>query len=95
MAQKWYPVIDILTCIECGSCVSLCAHGVFDKEKAPTPVVVNPAGCVDHCHGCGNKCPVAAIAYVGEDTDWVAPVLREKGGQPQTKGAGCCCCCGK
>ena len=61
MAKKWYPVIDILTCMECGSCVNKCSHGVYDKEKAPVPVVVNPDGCVDHCHGCGNLCPQGAI----------------------------------
>lgn len=22
---------------------------------------------IDHCHGCGNKCPVGAISYVGDD----------------------------
>ncbi len=23
--------------------------------------------CIDHCHGCGNCCPVGAITYVGDD----------------------------
>lgn len=40
MAKNWYPVIDILTCAECGTCVRFCPHGVYDKEKAPVPVVV-------------------------------------------------------
>ena len=53
MAKKWYPVIDILTCEECGACVTKCSHGVYDKSKAPIPVVVNPDNCIDHCHGCG------------------------------------------
>ena len=74
MAKKWYPVIDILTCQECGSCVAKCTHGVYDKSKAPVPVVVNPDNCIDHCHGCGNLCPIGAIAYVGDDTGWIAPV---------------------
>lgn len=51
MAKNWYPVIDILTCAECGTCVRFCPHGVYDKEKAPVPVVVNPAACIDHCRG--------------------------------------------
>ena len=89
MAKKWYPVIDILTCQECGSCVAKCTHGVYDKSKAPVPVVVNPEGCIDHCHGCGNLCPVGAIAYVGDDTGWIAPALQN---QPQAKEE--CCCCG-
>lgn len=32
MAKKWYPVIDILTCVECGTCVEFCPHGVYDKQ---------------------------------------------------------------
>ena len=61
MAKNWYPVIDILTCMECGTCVNFCPHGVYDKQKSPVPVVVNPDGCIDHCHGCQKKCPVGAI----------------------------------
>lgn len=62
MAKKWYPVIDILSCVECGTCVNFCPHGVYDKKKSPVPVVVNSEGCIDHCHGCGNKCPQGAIS---------------------------------
>ena len=36
MAKKWYPVVDILSCIECGTCVNFCSHGVYDKKNAPT-----------------------------------------------------------
>ena len=86
MAKKWYPVIDILTCMECGSCVNKCSHGVYDKEKFPVPIVVNPDGCVDHCHGCGNLCPQGAITYVGDDTGWTPP----NGKGEQTTGCGCC-----
>ena len=32
MAKKWYPVIDILTCVECGTCVEFCPHGVYDMK---------------------------------------------------------------
>lgn len=73
MAKKWYPVIDYLTCAECGSCVEKCPHNVYDRAKAPSPVVVNPDACVDHCHGCGSRCPVGAITYVGDDTGWTPP----------------------
>ena len=93
MAQKWYPVIDILACIECGTCVGFCSHSVYDKEKMPIPLVVNPLGCIDHCHGCGNNCPVGAISYVGDDTGWIAPVLKSKEQAPRTS-LGCDCGCG-
>ncbi|MDD6679102.1 MAG: 4Fe-4S ferredoxin [Firmicutes bacterium] len=82
--KKWYPVIDILSGMECGSCVSKCSHGVCDKERFPVPVVVYPDGCVDHCHGCGNLCPQGAIPYVGEDTGWTPP-----NGKPAAV-SGCC-----
>jgi len=87
MAKTWYPVIDYLTCVECGTCVAKCPHGVYDATKAPSPVVKNPEACVDHCHGCGNRCPVGAITYVGEDTDWTPP-----NGEPTAEEA--CCSCG-
>ena len=73
MAKTWYPVIDYSVCVDCGTCVEHCGHGVYDKSKAPSSVVVCPDGCVDRCHGCGNKCPTGAISYVGDDTGWVSP----------------------
>lgn len=95
MAKKWYPVVDILTCIECGTCVNGCPHSVYDKTKAPSPVVIRSDACIDHCHYCGNHCPVGAITYVGDDTGWIPPVLREKGGMPDTTPHfGCGCNCG-
>jgi len=86
MAKSWYPVIDYATCTDCGICSSFCPHGVYDTAKAPTPVVTNPEACVDHCHGCGSRCPVGAITYIGDDTGWTPP----KGAQP-TAESGCCC----
>ncbi len=87
MAKTWYPVIDYLTCAECGTCVVKCPHGVYDTAKAPSPVVTNPEACIDHCHGCGNRCPVGAITYVGDDTGWIPP----NGEQPAEE---FCCSCG-
>ena len=87
MANTWYPVIDYALCVECGTCSGFCAHGVYDKSKAPAPVVVYPAGCVDHCHGCGSQCPVGAITYVGDNTGWTPPH-----GKPAQQEAPCCCC---
>lgn len=86
MAEKWYPVIDYSMCEECGTCTAKCSHGVYDMSKAPSPVVVNPQNCIDHCHGCGNLCPQGAIAYVGDDTGWRPPH-----GNYQTED--CCCEC--
>ena len=87
MAKTWYPVIDYLTCVECGTCIAKCPHGVYDAGKAPSPNVKNPEACIDHCHGCGNRCPVGAITYVGDDTGWIPP-----NGEPSAEEA--CCSCG-
>ncbi len=86
MAKTWYPVIDYLNCTECGICIKKCSHGVYDSAKAPSPVVTNPGACIDHCHGCGNICPVGAITYLGEDTDWTPPSGEE------IEEASCCSC---
>ena len=88
MAKNWYPVIDYLTCIECGTCVSKCPHNVYDKAKAPSPVVRRPEDCIDHCHGCGSRCPVGAITYVGDDTGWTPP-----NGNQESEEACCSCEC--
>lgn len=90
MAKTWYPVIDYSACSECGICVSKCSHGVYDVKKAPVPVVKNPASCVDHCHGCGNRCPAGAIQYVGEDTGWTPT-----SGAPVRGAEHCGCGCGE
>ena len=88
MAKTWYPVIDYLACTECGTCVSICPHGVYDQMKAPVPVVKKPEACADHCHGCGNLCAAGAITYVGDDTGWV-PLC----GDEQPEEARCSCEC--
>lgn len=88
VASTWYPVIDYSLCTECGSCITKCAHGVYKREKAPVPVIQVPDACIDHCHGCGSLCPVGAITYLGEDTDWVSPL----GTSPaDTSDCGCSC----
>lgn len=78
MAKTWYPVIDYSICEDCGSCIDKCTHGVFTPQKAPSPVVANPQSCIDHCHGCGNLCPVGAITYVGDDTSWTPSNSKEQ-----------------
>lgn len=66
MSKTWYPVINYERCTECGKCVEMCKHGVYNKTKAPRPVVVFTVGCVQGCHGCGKRCPNDAIEYVGD-----------------------------
>lgn len=89
MAKTWYPAIDYLSCVECGTCVGKCPHGVYDVIKTPPPVVAHPGACIDHCHGCGNRCPVGAITYVGDGTGWAPPNGTQENGE-----ASCSCGCG-
>lgn len=83
MSKKWYPVIDVTECIECGACIDKCKNGVFDKTKYPSPYILNPDNCKDGCHGCANLCPSGAIEYVGE------------GFVSSSSGCGCSCNCGE
>jgi len=87
MAKAWYPVINYEMCVECGSCVDLCQHGVYDKQKAPRPVVVNPEGCVQSCKGYGNQCPSGAIEYFGDKAEVPEGACDCEGG------CGCDCGC--
>jgi NAD-dependent dihydropyrimidine dehydrogenase PreA subunit len=89
MSKNWYPVIDYVECAECGTCVDMCEHGVYDESKAPTPIVINIEGCIEGCHGCGNRCPNGAIQYVGDHSRWTPPNGVKKDNNS------CCCCGGK
>lgn len=73
MAKTWYPVVDDLLCRKCGICSGMCPKGVYDLKASPAPRVIHPENCVDHCHGCGNRCPAGAITYAGDDTGWTPP----------------------
>lgn len=88
MAKKWYPIVDYVECAECGLCINKCPHSVYDKEKSPSPIVVNPDGCIEGCHGCGNLSPQGAITYVGDNSDWTPPHGEKKEGD-----CGCSCGC--
>jgi len=90
MSKKWYPVIDYMECKECGVCSKMCPHDVYDMDKSPTPVVINPNNCIDHCHGCGNKCPEGVITYVGDDTGWT-PKNRKSNDKKYECKEGCNC----
>jgi len=93
MSKKWYPVIDYVECTECGTCVNFCSHAVYNVDKAPTPVVINPDNCVQGCHGCGNQCPNGAIKYVGDNTNWTPPKAKKENNDCGCNG-GCGCDCG-
>ena len=66
MSKTWYPVIDYSTCLECGTCVLKCTHGVYEKGTN-TPKVIFLEGCVEGCTGCQKICPSDSIKYVGQN----------------------------
>ena len=78
MGKNWYPQIDSYSCIRCGACVEKCGNGVYDKASHPVPQIVQPFACRDGCHGCGNRCPVGAISYYGDDTGCLPPQGKEQ-----------------
>ncbi|MFZ3130457.1 MAG: 4Fe-4S dicluster domain-containing protein [Desulfosporosinus sp.] len=65
MTKSWYPLIDDDNCIECGSCIDKCTHGVYDKDSEK-PIVIYHEGCIEHCRGCQSLCPAEAIRYYGD-----------------------------
>ena len=58
-------MIDQDKCIGCMACYKMCRHGVYAINN-DRPTVVNREGCVEGCHGCGNRCPEKAIVYSGD-----------------------------
>jgi NAD-dependent dihydropyrimidine dehydrogenase PreA subunit len=96
VSKTWYPVIDYEKCVECGICTGKCRQGVYDKEKAPRPVVVRPEACDEECAGCGDICPYGAIEYFGDRE--LAAVVYGGGcggcGNERERGCGGCKGCG-
>ncbi|MEA4871783.1 MAG: hypothetical protein VB076_03100 [Synergistaceae bacterium] len=69
MSKLWYPKIDYVKCNGCMTCRDMCRNGVFADNQNPQlkPEIINREGCVTGCRGCGKKCPVGAITYLGEE----------------------------
>ncbi|RLC78572.1 MAG: hypothetical protein DRJ03_23565 [Chloroflexi bacterium] len=73
------PKIEINpeTCNKCGSCVQVCAEGVFEKQdKASLPVAAHPERCF-FCGQCVAVCPGDAITHHGFEMDNFPPFTAE------------------
>lgn len=66
MAKTWYPIIDRDRCIDCGTCVEFCPHGVYTRN-GECPEVTAPESCVEFCRGCAKICPAEAIRFHGDE----------------------------
>jgi NAD-dependent dihydropyrimidine dehydrogenase PreA subunit len=86
----WHPIINTVTCTECGKCVDKCSRGVYDKNSLKKPVIINAESCKDGCHGCGDLCPTGSITYNKENTDWVPPNAPKKSSSDCGCKTGCC-----
>ena len=70
MSKNWYPDVDHAKCIDCGYCIDLCEHDVYEKIKSPVPVVAFPQRCLEGCKYCGVMCPGHAIRYIADGTEY-------------------------
>lgn len=52
--------LDVETCTGCGTCESVCPHGVFEIE-AHKAGIVDRDGCME-CGACATNCPEEAIS---------------------------------
>ena len=80
-------------CVGCGSCLIVCPHGVFAKEKGKKVRVADRDGCME-CGACALNCPADAIrvtpgvgcaAYI--ISGWIHGKENASCGGPD----GCCC----
>jgi len=86
-ARLQYPVIDLASCIGCGSCVAACPEeGVLGMLHGQA-VVLHGSRCVGHGR-CAEECPVGAVAVtlgdLSERDD--IPALSSEFESPETPG---------
>jgi len=81
-------------CANCGFCLDVCPHGVF--EEGPRAVsLVRPDACME-CGACQRNCPAGAI-FVDSGVGCAAALIRAAltGGEPTCGGpSGSSSCCG-
>lgn len=63
---------DQNVCINCGMCLKVCTHDVFEKGEK-TALLVNKEACME-CGACALNCPAGAI-QVDSGTGGAIPVI--------------------
>jgi NAD-dependent dihydropyrimidine dehydrogenase PreA subunit len=69
MPKTWHPIVDYSKCTNCGYCIDLCGHNVYEKSESPVPIVKFPEKCLEGCKYCAVMCPEKAIKYLDGDEE--------------------------
>ncbi|MHB8996740.1 MAG: ATP-binding protein [Armatimonadota bacterium] len=60
---RWYPVVDLSRCTNCGHCLQFCLFGVYELDEADQVRVTQPDSCKAGCPACSRICPSSAIMF--------------------------------
>lgn len=82
--ERWYPVVDLSRCTNCGHCLEFCLFGVYETGTDDRVCVVNPDSCKAGCPACSRVCPAGAIMFPRYDRD---PAIAGAPGQFVTRDA--------
>lgn len=63
MPPRWYPVVDLSRCSQCGHCLQFCLFGVYALDAEGHVMVANPDRCKAGCPACSRICPQGAIIF--------------------------------
>lgn len=61
--ERWYPVVDLSRCTNCGHCLQFCLFGVYELDAQGQVCVTNPDKCKPGCPACSRICPQGAIMF--------------------------------
>jgi Pyruvate/2-oxoacid:ferredoxin oxidoreductase delta subunit len=60
---RWYPVVDLSRCTNCGHCLQFCLFGVYELDADDQVRVTQPDSCKAGCPACSRICPSSAIMF--------------------------------
>jgi len=63
VANRWYPIIDLERCINCGHCREFCIFGVYTLDGEGQVIAAEPDNCKPGCPACARICPQSAIMF--------------------------------
>ncbi len=63
IAERWYPILDMERCVNCGHCREFCIFGVYTLDTDGQVVIAEPDNCKPGCPACARICPQSAIMF--------------------------------